>query len=259
MGKSENTENAREHWKQKLNDALSQPEEPVLAIAIRRGWNSAARPVLVRGIDKKEYVIKGQQAGRQIINDQVVARLGVAMDAPVGEPAIMEISSDLIEADPNFDYLTVGTAHGTVFIGDCSDDREPVNYIHQSENRARFALLCVLYGWIYSNDCQFIYKKSRPNLVYSVDHGHFFPGGPNWTECDLIQAPQAELDPFLDKHCNFTTDEISSALRALESVSEETIIQAVATPPSEWGLTLDERVTLVEYLTRQQQQLLTFL
>lgn len=168
----------------------------------------------------------------------------------------MEVSSDLIEEDPDFNYLTVGTAHGTVFIADCSDDREPVNYIHQSENRDRFALLCLLYGWMYSNDCQFIYKKSRPNLVYSVDHGHFFPGGPNR---DLMQAPQAELDPFLHKRCKFTTDEICSALRALESVSEERIIQAVVTPPNEWGLTLDERVTLVEYLIRKQQQLLTLL
>jgi hypothetical protein len=259
VSKSENLEKSREHWKQKLNDELLQPEEPVLVITIRRGWNSAARPVLVRGIDRKEYVIKGQQAGRQVINDQVVARLGVAMGAPVGQPAIMEISSDLIEEDLNFNYLTVGTAHGTVFIADCSDDREPVNYIHQSENRARFALLCVLYGWVYSNDCQFIYKKSRPNLVYSVDHGHFFPGGPNWTKSDLMQAHQAELDPFLHKRCKFTTDETSSALLALQRVSEETIIQAVAAPPNEWGLTLDERVTLVEYLIRKQQQLLTVL
>ncbi len=82
MSKSENIEKSREHWKQKLNDELLQAEEPILVITIRRGWNSAARPVLVRGIDKKEYVIKGQQAGRQIINDQVVARLGVAMGAP---------------------------------------------------------------------------------------------------------------------------------------------------------------------------------
>ncbi len=259
MSESENIENSRENWKRKLSDELSQPEDSILAITIRRGWNSAARPVLARGIDKKEYVIKGQQAGRQVINDQVVARLGVAMGAPVGQPAIMEISSDLIEEDPNFNYLAVGTAHGTIFIADCSDDREPVNYINQSENRARFALLCVLYGWVYSNDCQFIYKKSRPNLVHSVDHGHFFPGGPNWTKSDLTQAPQAELDQFLYKRCKFTKDEISSALQALSSVSEKTIIQAVAAPPSEWGLTLDERVTLVEYLTRQQQQLLTFL
>jgi len=129
----------------------------------------------------------------------------------------------------------------------------------QTENRSRFALLAVLYGWVYANDIQLIFQKNPPRLVYSVDHGHFFPGGPDWTERDLMQATQAEVNSYLCDNCNFTPDEISSALRALQSVSEETIIQAVAAPPNEWGLTLDERVTLVEYLTRQQQQLLTFL
>ncbi|MEG4990226.1 hypothetical protein QUB08_31545, partial [Microcoleus sp. BR0-C5] len=74
-----------------------------------------------------------------------------------------------------------------------------------------------------------------------------------------VRSIEAELNPDLYNNCNFTPDEISSALRALSTVSEKTIIQAVAAPPSEWGLTLDERVTLVEYLTRQQHQLLTFL
>jgi hypothetical protein len=258
VGKSENTKNTREHWKQKLNDALSQPEIPIKATTFRKGWKTKAEPVLLKCNDGRDYVVKGQQAGRQIVNDQITARLGFAIGAPVGEPKIVEISAELIAIELNLSHIPSGIAHATLYIKDCFDSSELIA-TSEPENRSRFALLAVLYGWIYANDIQFIFKKNPPRLVYSVDHGHFFPGGPNWTEYDLIQAPDAKLDPFLDQHCNFTTDEISSALRALESVSEETIIQAVATPPSEWGLTLDERVTLVEYLTRQQQQLLTFL
>lgn len=246
----------RKKWKASLEAAIAQPEEPVLAITFRRSWNSAARPVLVRCIDKNEYVIKGQQAGRQIINDQIVARLGLAMGAPVGQPRIVEISPELIEEDPAFSYLTPGTAHGTLYVADCSDDRETIQYANQPENRSRFALLCVLYGWTSGKDHQFIYKKTRSNLVYSVDHGHFFPGSPNWTENHLIQAPSAELDQHLVSTCKLTTDEVEQALLALKAVNEETIIQAVAAPPSEWGLIIDERVTLVEYLIKGQQVLL---
>lgn len=141
----------RKKWKASLEAAIAQPEEPVLAITFRRSWNSAARPVLVRCIDKNEYVIKGQQAGRQIINDQ---------------------------------------------------------------------------------------------------------SSPNWTENHLIQAPSAELDQHLFSTCKLTTDEVEQALLALKAVNEETIIQAVAAPPSEWGLIIDERVTLVEYLIKGQQVLL---
>lgn len=258
MGKSENTENAREHWKQKLNDALSQPEIPIMATTYRKGWRTKAEPVLLKCNDGREYVVKGQQAGRQIVNDQITARLGFAIGAPVGEPKIVEVSAELIAIEPRLSHIPSGTAHATLFIPDCRDDCGLIA-TSEPENRSRFVLLAVLYGWVYANDIQFIFKKNPPRLVYSVDHGHFFPGGPNWTERDLIQAPQAELNSYLCENCNFTPDEISLALRDLSSVSEKTIIQAVATPPSEWGLTLDERVTLVEYLTRQQQQLLTFL
>jgi len=42
----------------------------------------------------------------------------------------------------------------------------------------------------------------------------------------------------------------------LAGVAEATIIQAVASPPNEWGLTMEERIVLVEYLLRRQQELL---
>lgn len=256
---SENELTTRTRWQQALEQAIAQPEEPILAITFRRGWNSAARPVLVRGIDKNEYVIKGKQAGRQIINDQVVARLGLTIGAPVGKPQLVEISAELIAEDPSYDYLTPGTAHGTLYVADCFDDRETGKYASQSENRARFALLSVLYGWVYSGDPQFIYKKARPNLVYSVDHGHFFPGGPNWTASNLQQAPDAELDRYLVSTCKLTSEEIEQALLVLNTVTEDVIIQAVAAPPSEWGLTIDERVTLVTYLLKRKQELLALL
>ena len=256
---SENELTTKTRWKQALEKAIAQPEEPIQAITFRRGWNSAARPVLVRGIDKNEYVIKGQQAGRQTINDQVVARLGVAIGAPVGKPQLVEISAELIAEDPKFDYLTPGIAHGTLYVADCFDDRGTGEYASQSENRARFALLSVLYGWVYSGDPQFIYKKARPNLVYSVDHGHFFPCGPNWTINNLQHAHSAELDRYLVSSCKLTSEEIQQALLALNTVTEDVIIQAVAAPPSEWGLTIDERVTLIAYLFRRKQELLALL
>jgi hypothetical protein len=53
------------------------------------------------------------------------------------------------------------------------------------DNRPRFAALAVLYGWIPAGDAQLIYRQTVSHLVYSVDHGHFFPGGPNWTLAGL--------------------------------------------------------------------------
>ncbi|MBD1862334.1 MULTISPECIES: HipA family kinase [Trichocoleus] len=244
-------------WDLALEELLRSPEDPILLLDFGgQDWRSAARPVLARGIDQKQYIVKGKQAGRQIVNDQIVARLGVAMGAPVGEPKIVEISPDLLELYPQYDFLKPGTAHATRFISNCSDDREPIQFAQHTDNRARFALLSVLFGWVYSQDKQFLYQKHYPNLVYSVDHGHFFPNGPQWTIANLRTISRAEVDPDLVSVCGLNQDEVKSALLMLAGVTEATIIQAVASPPNEWGLTMEERIVLVEYLLRRQQELL---
>jgi hypothetical protein len=262
VNNQETNRDKRRRWQEALETQIAQPEDPLLVTAFRRSWNSSARPVSARCIDKRDYIVKGQQAGRQIVNEQIVARLGMALNAPVGESKIVEISPYLLELDPEFNYLTPGTAHATLFIPNCFDDRDLSGYYtNQPENLLRFALLCVLYGWVQAKDHQFIFQKNRPNLVYSVDHGHFFPGGPNWTENDLQGASAATLDERLRSACHFTTDtqEIRTALFQLSKIAETQIIQAVAAPPAEWGFTIEERVAMMEHLFIRQGKLLQLL
>ncbi|MCU0532923.1 MAG: hypothetical protein MUD14_03380 [Hydrococcus sp. Prado102] len=262
MNSRETNQEKRRRWQEALETQIAQPEDPLLVYTFRRSWNTSARPISARCIDKRDYIVKGQQAGRQIVNEQIVARLGIALNAPVGEPKIVEISPDLLELDPLFNYLTPGSAHATLFIPNCFDNRDLSKvYTDQPENRLRFALLCVLYGWVQAKDHQFIFQKNRPNLVYSVDHGHFFPGGPNWTENDLEQASAATLDERLRSACHFTTDteEIQTALSQLSNITETQIIQAVAASPAEWDFTIKERVTMIEYLIIRQGELVQLL
>lgn len=243
-------------WQQSLEQAISQPEEPILVYQFESSWSSASRPALVWGSDRRHYVLKGQQAGRQIVNDQIVARLGQAMGAPVAEPRILEIDPELLAEEPDFQYLTPGTAHGVVFIPNCSDRNWfPCPTEHQ--NRERFAQLAVLYGWISASDHQFIYHLTSPNLVFSVDHGHFFPDGPNWMIESLRNAPPPLIDRKISQAVQLTDKEKSQALDTLAAVTEAEIIDAIASPPPEWGITIIERVELTNYLINRKQQLLS--
>ena len=249
----------REKLRQSLEDIIANPEEPIIATTIRRGWQSSAKPVLVRGIDGNEYVVKGKQAGRQIINDRVVAKLGQAMQSPVGEPYLIEISQDLLDINPEFSYLATGIAHGTKFIPNCSDDRELFLHVDKSKNLPRFAALAVLYGWMYASDHQFIYAKHSPRLVYSVDHGNYFVGSPEWTIERLSRKVRpAEPDRLIVSTYKLNTvDSFAVQVCSLkESISEQIIVQAVGSVPDEWGITIDERIALVEYLIQRQHDLL---
>ena len=262
MSNSASQDQRRKQWRQDLELAIAQATSPILIRDFMDDYQGSARAVLLRGMDKQTYCVKGQQAGRQIINDQIVARLGILIDAPVGKPEIVDVSAELKEIEPKLDYFSPGTAHATVFIKDCQDDRELSKFsTEQQENRLRFALLCVLYGWVKARDHQFILSVHRPNLVYSVDHGHFFPGGPEWTIKNLDSESSANLDKYLLSACKLTpqSPEIQQALQNLAQVQESQIIQAVASPPKEWNITIEERIAMVEYLVKRQQDLLKLL
>lgn len=241
-------------WLSLLETFAAQRDNPIRALTYRKALRTKAEPVLVKCEDGKEYFVKGQQAGRQIVNDQIVARIGQALGAPVGEPSIIDISMELIEVNPNLSHISPGTAHGTVFIPDCRDEWSLIATSEPS-NRSRLILLALLYGWIFSNDRQFLFNKHPPRLIHSVDHGHFFPGGPDWSVEDLQKASKASLDPYF-ADCNFTPMELTEAKVALVSIADEAIIWAVSTPPDTWGLTIEERLALIGYLTRRKQELL---
>lgn len=247
----------RHQWARQINEFATQREEPLQAITFLRDFEADTKPALLRCDDALIYVVKGAQARHKVVSDQIVARLGLAMKAPVAKPVLVNVSAELIEIEPRLFYFQSGLAHGTLYVEGCMDSYE-LRALKEGQNRSRFASLAVLYGWVQAYDQQFLYRKRRPQIVYSVDHSHFFPFDPDlndWNEVTLQQAYTAELDPYFST-CRFTSQEIHQALVALASVSDDDILRAVSIPPDEWGITMDGRLMLVEYLLRRKEELL---
>jgi hypothetical protein len=153
-------------------------------------------------------------------------------------------------------HYVAGVAHGSRFIDDTTE-REALSHTNQPQNRERFARLSVLFGWTHGSDQQFIYEKRAPHRVYSHDHGHFFPGGPNWSAAQLAANPNADLDPALVQGCNLTVQEITEALARLQAVSLAQITDVVAAVPASWGILDPERAALTEFLVKRREALLT--
>jgi hypothetical protein len=70
-----------------------------------------------------------------------------------------------------------------------------MDIIAEGDNKYRFAAAAVMYSWLGASDRQFIYGKAGSHKVYSVDHGHFFQNGPNWTIASLSAAPPPQRIP----------------------------------------------------------------
>ena len=120
---------------------------------------------------------------------------------------------------------------------------------------SRFAALCVLYSWCGCwSDHQFIYGNAEPHLAYSVDHGHFFPGGPNWTVATLAAGPPAVEDASFAP-LNLTDAEKRPARRLLAAVSASQVAMAVAAVPEAWGVTPQDRIAIAECVNQRKIQL----
>jgi hypothetical protein len=248
-----------DQWRQLIAEAAAKRPAPIKAHTYRnKKWGSASAPVVLGCEDGHDYVVKGQQAGRAIINEQIVGRLGAELGAPVGQVNLIEVPADLIGMQADLKHMPAGVSHGSRLIPGCSD-RQWIAHHDVPENKQRFAALAVLYGWIPAGDHQLIYRQTAPHVVFSVDHGHFFPGGPNWTVAGLNGAGPAVLYGELMSGCKITREELRTVEDRLRTVSVTTIAEAIATPPDTWNITVEERVAVAAYLATRKEQLLATL
>ena len=220
-------------------------------------FSSISCPVLLACSDGNEYVVKGNKGGlgRANSNDQMVGRLATAMGAPVPPVTIVQVAPDLTQNQPDLHDLPPGLAHGSRYMPDSSNVKQGIAFQNVPENRPRFAALAVMYGWATASDHQFFYQDGT-SFVLSFDHGHFFPGGPNWTIQNLQGAAAAAPDATIVNGCQLQLDELTEAKTRLGAVTNATIAAAVASPPAAWGMLPDERVEMALFLERRRDQLL---
>lgn len=190
-----------------------------------------------------------------MVNDQVLGYLARRMAAPTPEVTLVDISQELIDSEPEMDGFLAGLAHGTCHLRNCSD-KAGIQHFDVAANRPRFASLAVMYGWMVANDHQYIYRLDQSHIVFSVDHGHFLPGGPDWTVQQLSQTGPPAPDSQIVGPCGLNANDLDGARYQLAVISDETIAEAVSLPPDEWGLTYEERCELAAFLAQRRDQLL---
>lgn len=236
-------------------EALEHQVNTVRALTPVLRVGGMSRAVVIDCDDGRRYVVKGRQVMRPLIADHVVGRLATIIDAPVPEVALVEVSKALIVPGSFLEHFEPGIGHGSLFMQECLDSHSP-QYWDEAANLERFAVLAVLNGWADAADQQFLYSKNAPHLVYSVDHGSFFVGSSEWTADDLRHAPAADVDRWLTSSAAVGREQLRSAVARLKWVTDDVIAGVIAGLPNEWGITLNERLALAQYLARRRDDLL---
>jgi len=248
-----------DEWRALIADGKTRVPTPIAPRSYVSTEPSDSKPVKLTCEDGHDYFVKGVQLAqdmprkRVLINDQIVARLGLDMGAPVGVPALVEVLQALIDNESGMAHMHAGVAHGCRAILQVTNRRTWEN-IQIRENRSRFALIAVLYGWLNVSDVQVLYDENPPHLVYTVDHGHFI-AGPGWDVAGFAGGIPSIMMEDICNQCVFTDAEKHAALSSLAYVTDERIADAIAIPPDTWLFPEDQRIALAKHLASRRDAL----
>lgn len=243
-------------WRTLIGDAEPNLDSNPQAETFLKKWNTFSNPVAVRCSDGKEYVLKSSNTrGKAIVTDQIVGRLGNLISAPVPMVLIVDVPQELIDIEPKLSHFPPGPAHACHRVPDCTE-RKLFDHAKEDENRDRFASLAVLYGWTVASDHQMIYENDEPHLVWSVDHGHFFPGTYNWTPKSLKKATSAAPDQRVMNAAGLSITDLDEVLSRIKGVSAEHLASVIAAIPESWNITEAERIAAASFLYRRRKELL---
>jgi hypothetical protein len=220
-----------------------------------RKYTGASGSILFHCQSGARFVAKGTRNRQGLVAEHVVARLGQLIEAPVGDVAVIEVPA-VLNANADVAAMGAGLAHATRFIENLTD-KLAISDTGVPGNRARFARLCILYSLTRANDWQLFYTTGD-RLVHSLDHGHFFPGGPNWTAAGLRAAPAATIDGWFAPAA-LTNAELADAKHRLAGITNQDIEAILAGPPPEWPFTGDDRDALGGYVRSRRDALLALL
>jgi len=244
-------------WRGLIEAAVSRIPPPLTAMTFLSKWSTLCKPVLFECNDRNLYVVKGRENRRALMNEYMVGRLGAAMGAPVPSVQIVHIAQELISDEPEIQHMESGLAHGSAYIKDTIDKYSDLHYGNQRENRPRFAGLSILFGLVYARDVQLIYSKSKPNIVYSIDHAEFFPGWvDDWNPKFLRDAEPAAPYHRIRIMIGLTSQELTRAMDQLAEITNHDIAEAVAGCVDEWGVSDLDRLERAEYIASRRDKLL---
>jgi len=249
--------------KARIKAEISSREVPLQATTFIQSLSGVSKAVQVEANNGKLYRVKGVRTSggrrheRMMCNDHIAGQLGHQMGAPVPSVQLMEVPDVLVQSEPGMSHLEAGPGHSMRWVPNVSGKERNIEYCSEGDNRSRWASIALFFGWFGAErDEQFFYDTQSPRLVHSFDHGHFFPGGPKWTESDLSGADPPVPHSTVKSGCNLQARELSQVAESLAAIEDQDIARAVAEPLPAWGIDMSDRLAVASFLRARRDHLI---
>jgi hypothetical protein len=205
---------------------------------------------LVRADDERRYwckALNNPQHPRVPVNEQIVGRLGQLIGVATCDVALVRIPEALAgwEFRPGH-ALEAGWAHGSAAVEGVVETHS-LDDRGSNENARRHAGFYALHDWVGGSDPQWLTAGGEDAAYYSHDHGHYFPGGPGWSEATLQQHGTAASVLGIPA-TGLDAAELDRLADRIDAATEEEIVHIVSNIPAGWPVTDGELERLVDFL-----------
>lgn len=204
-------------------------------LPLRKSTHGVSASFLVSADDGQDYwckAVNNPTSSRIPVNEQIVARLGALIGAAV--PGTNLVALDGLvgwEFHPGR-YVEAGWAHGALAVQGVIETRV-LSHRADDDNRVRHAGFYALMDWLAGGDQQWLYAAPEQNAYYSHDHGHFFPGGPEWTAATLAQVGTNAVSLAVDA-AGLDPSELQRLADEIDRVDRGGIEDVLSKIPSDW-------------------------
>ena len=214
-----------------------------------RGGTSGA--FLVRADDGNRYwckALNNLQSPEVLANEQIVGNLGVLIGAPVCPVRPIYIPNALVGLEFKAGTgrtLEEGWSSGSLAVEPATETHDLASR-NRDDNPRRQAGIYAFYDWLGGSDPQWLTVGSEL-MYYSHDHGHYFPGGPNWSKTSL-QASAGAPNRLATPPQGLDQTELDRLATAIEAVVETEVVTVLNGLPRSWPPDDDALDALIDYV-----------
>ncbi len=205
-----------------------------------------------------KFVVKSKQnrqGPKVLVNELVSVFLALNLLLPCPKATLVNVSPEFIEANQAvLSTFSPGLHFGSEYHG--SDESKVTSTfdsqtIKQAHNFNELADIMAFDVWTANTDRTLSNLISYENQILMIDHGHSFTG-PDWTAPSLRASVnnsygwQQPLKEFVNR------DLLNEQIKRIKSLDPAIIQAAIDEEPDEWGLTSDDKNSLLEFLIHRQ-------
>jgi len=184
------------------------------------------------------------------VNEYLIGRFAASIGAPTCEVALIEITTDHggWEFRPGR-YLEPGVACASRDVPGASEENS-LGHRRNDDNQRRHAGIYAIYDWCHGADPQWLFQANDDQRAWSHDHGHYLPGGPDWTEASLLAAVDT-ANPWHESPTDLDPNAVEEFATRLEAFSDAVAMPILQSVPVTWPVSNGELETLGHFMVRR--------